>query len=146
MTSHIAVDLGATSGRVALGAVDSGRVVAEEVRRFTNGPVERQGSLHWDIDRLMVEIGAGVATAARRAPAGAITVGIDSWAVDYGLVDADERLLGPCFHYRDGRTAGVADRVQRAIAAERLFEISGCLLYTSPSPRDGLLSRMPSSA
>lgn len=103
-----AVDLGATSGRVMIGRIGEGRLELELVSRFPNGPVERDDGLHWDFSALFEHVVAGLAEAVRREPA-IESIGIDSWAVDYGLL-ADGALLAEPFHYRDSRTArGVAE-------------------------------------
>ncbi|WP_292776611.1 rhamnulokinase [Microbacterium sp. UBA6741] len=103
-----AVDLGATSGRVMIGRIGEGRLELELVSRFPNGPVERDDGLHWDFSALYEHVVAGLAEAVRREPA-IESIGIDSWAVDYGLL-ADGALLAEPFHYRDSRTArGVAE-------------------------------------
>ncbi|MFF4600079.1 rhamnulokinase family protein [Amycolatopsis sp. NPDC001319] len=119
-----AVDLGATSGRVMAGTVGPGRLDLEEVRRFPNGGVRVAGAtgstLHWDVLGLYREVLAGLGAAG--AVAG---VGIDSWAVDYGLLDADGRLLANPVHYRDSRTDGVAEFVHRTIPAAELFAVTG---------------------
>lgn len=103
-----AVDLGATSGRVMIGRIGEGRLELELVSRFPNGPVERDDGLHWDFSALYEHVVAGLTEAVRREPA-IESIGIDSWAVDYGLL-ADGALLAEPFHYRDSRTArGVAE-------------------------------------
>jgi rhamnulokinase len=103
-----AVDLGATSGRVMIGRVGDGRLDLELVSRFPNGPVEREDGLHWDFAALYEHVVAGLAEAVRREP-DIESIGIDSWAVDYGLLK-DGALLAEPFHYRDDRTArGVAE-------------------------------------
>ncbi|MEU4673545.1 rhamnulokinase family protein [Amycolatopsis sp. NPDC023774] len=119
-----AVDLGATSGRVMAGTVGRGRLDLEEVRRFPNGGVRVAGAtgatLHWDVLGLYRELLVGLGDAGEVAG-----VGIDSWAVDYGLLDADGRLLGNPVHYRDSRTDGVAESVHRAIPPSELFAVTG---------------------
>src|SRR5207245_2137100 len=105
--TYVAVDLGAESGRVASGSFDGRRVTLEELHRFPNGPVERNGSLRWDVDRLWAEIRLGLSAAAARGPVA--SVGIDSWAVDYGLISKHGDLLDLPLHYRDRRTDGVMD-------------------------------------
>ena len=103
-----AVDLGATSGRVMIGRVGARTLELELVSRFPNGPVERADGLHWDFDALYRHILDGLAEAVRREPA-IESIGIDSWAVDYGLL-RDAELLAEPFHYRDERTTrGVAE-------------------------------------
>ena len=119
-----AVDLGASSGRVILGHVGPGTLEMTETRRFRNGPVHLPDGLYWDILGLYTDILHGLRDAARQHPA-LRGVGIDSWAVDYGLVSGD-RLLGNPRHYRDGRTdATVIDAVHRQVSAERLYGVTG---------------------
>ena len=115
-----AVDLGASSGRVMVGRVGDGKVALEEVHRFANEPVRAAGTLHWDILSLYRGVLDGLAAA---GPVDSI--GIDSWAVDYGLLDASGALLGNPVHYRDGRTDGVPARVAGLIGDDRLYEITG---------------------
>ncbi|WP_432976374.1 rhamnulokinase [Dactylosporangium sp. CA-233914] len=100
-----AVDLGASNGRVIVADVSSGAITFSEVARFANEPVRVGGTLHWDILALFRGVLDGLAAAGPLD-----SVGIDSWAVDYGLLDADGVLLGNPVHYRDTRTDGVAAR------------------------------------
>ena len=117
VTAVAAVDLGATSGRVMIGRIGDDRLDLELVSRFPNGPVEREDGLHWDFGALYEHVVAGLAEAVRREP-GIESIGIDSWAVDYGLV-GDGELLAEPFHYRDDRTArGVAEVHAEAPFAE----------------------------
>jgi rhamnulokinase len=119
-----AVDLGATSGRVMLGHVDDGMLRLEQVARFPNGPVPGpDGGLHWDFTALYRHILDGLAEAFRREP-GIASIGIDSWAVDYGLVHGGE-LLGEPFHYRDERTARGVEIVHREAPFEELYRRNG---------------------
>lgn len=128
-----AVDLGASSGRVMLGwvgdddAPDGGGcgVELEEVHRFANRPVRVGGTLHWDVLALHRGVLDGLAAAGRVAGGRLAGVGIDSWAVDYGLLDASGALLGNPAHYRDERTAGVAERVARLVGAAELYRATG---------------------
>jgi rhamnulokinase len=115
-----AVDLGASSGRVMVGTVGPGRLALEEVHRFPNGPVSVDGALHWDIGRIHREVLAGL-----RAAGSVDAIGIDAWAVDYGLLDASGALLGDPFSYRDSRTAGVMDRVLSTVDARELYDVTG---------------------
>ncbi|MEV4278948.1 rhamnulokinase [Actinoplanes xinjiangensis] len=102
-----AVDLGASSGRVVVGRFGNGSLDLDVVHRFPNEPVRVGGTLHWDILSLYRGVLDGL------AKAGPVrSIGIDSWAVDYGLIDADGALLGNPVHYRDARTDGIADRVR----------------------------------
>ena len=118
-----AVDLGATSGRVMLGYVEDGMLRLEAVARFPNGPVPGPDGLHWDFTALYKHIVEGLAEARRREPELA-SVGIDSWAVDYGLVHGDE-LLGEPFHYRDERTARGVEAVHARAPFEELYRRNG---------------------
>jgi len=115
-----AVDLGASSGRVMLGRVGADGVDLTEVHRFANRPVEVAGTLHWDILDLYRNVLAGIAAA---GPVDG--VGIDSWAVDYGLLDADGALLGNPVHYRDRRTDSVARATVDRLGAAELYATTG---------------------
>ena len=115
-----AVDLGASSGRVMLGLVDGQRVTLTELARFANDPVAVGGTLHWDILSLWRSIVDGL----RAAPPLA-SMGIDSWGVDYGLLDADGALLGNPVHYRDARTDGVVERLFGEVPVEDLYDRTG---------------------
>ena len=130
MTSHAAVDLGASSGRVMLGWAAPGELHLAEVHRFGNGGVDVAGALHWDVLGLWREVLAGLSAASRSAPSEhgspVATVGIDTWAVDYGLVAADGTLLGNPRSYRDARTDGVAERVfAERMRADELYARNG---------------------
>jgi rhamnulokinase len=115
-----AVDIGASGGRVMAGHVDDGAIHLEPVHRFPNGTAERDGHLRWDLDRLHAEVLEGLG----RIP-DAASIGIDTWAVDYGLLDDDGRLLADPIAYRDDRTAAVIDRVHAAVAPDELFAVNG---------------------
>ncbi len=119
----VAVDLGATSGRVMVAEVGPDTLTLEEVHRFPNGPVDVGGSLHWDVLGLHREVLAGLRLAAAGGPVDGI--GIDSWAIDYGLLDAGEELLGNPFAYRDSRTDGVAAQVLNKVDARELYDLTG---------------------
>ncbi|PWI10164.1 rhamnulokinase [Streptomyces sp. NWU339] len=118
---YAAVDLGASSGRVMVGRVGPDSLELTEVHRFPNRPVRMPEGLRWDILGLY----AGVLDGLRAAGDGPASVGIDSWAVDYGLLDADGALLGNPVHYRDRRTEGVAEKVWASVPAEELYAATG---------------------
>jgi rhamnulokinase len=122
-----AADLGASSGRVIVGQVAAGHGTAElqlhEVHRFPNIPVMAGGTLHWDILRLYAETLAGLGIADREFALA--SAGIDSWGVDFGLLDSSGALLGNPVHYRDARTDGAADRVLARIPATELYAATG---------------------
>lgn len=118
-----AVDLGATSGRVMAGTVAPGTLHVEEVHRFPNGAVRANGALMWDVLGIHREVLTGVREVARTGHLDA--VGIDSWAVDYGLLDRDGHLLGNPYSHRDSRTDGVAEQVLAEVDAAELYAITG---------------------
>ncbi|MEX0167967.1 rhamnulokinase [Streptomyces sp. LMG1-1-1.1] len=118
-----AADLGATSGRVMVGRVAPGLLDLTEVHRFPNTPVPLPDGLRWDVLALFGGVLDGLRAAARAG--GVDSIGVDSWAVDYGLLDADGTLLGPPFHYRDRRTDGVAEKVRRKLGPAELYRVNG---------------------
>lgn len=122
-----AVDLGATSGRVILGSVAGGRIHMRHVARFPNQPVRlHEGNgpgLHWNITELYRSLTAGLAQALREEP-DVRSIGVDSWAVDYGLLRGG-KLLGVPYHYRDERTAVGVQAVHAAVAPQELYARSG---------------------
>lgn len=118
--SYAAVDLGASSGRVMVGRVGPDSLELNEAHRFANRPVRVPEGLRWDVLGLYAGVLDGL-----RAAGQADSVGIDSWAVDYGLLDADGALLGNPVHYRDARTEGVAEKVWATVPAEELYAATG---------------------
>ncbi|HJQ31650.1 MAG TPA: rhamnulokinase family protein [Pyrinomonadaceae bacterium] len=125
---YIAVDLGAGSGRVFLCGVAEGELLLEEVRRFKYPPREEGGHLRWPFSDILGDIKAGLREAGARARASGRavrSVGVDSWAVDYGLVDTGGRLIENPVCYRDARTRGMLNEVFRVVPREELFERTG---------------------
>ena len=110
----IAIDIGASSGRHMLGQVKNGRLELTELYRFSNGAQRKNGRLCWDIDRLFAEILNGLRTA-RAQGITPRSVAIDTWGVDFVLLDAQGRMLGDAVSYRDGRTQGMDEIVRRVI-------------------------------
>ncbi|HUQ40647.1 MAG TPA: FGGY-family carbohydrate kinase [Acidimicrobiales bacterium] len=127
MTRVAAVDLGATSARVAVVELDGPDPLdVEVVHRYPHAPVrDGGGNLRWEWDRLVAEVERGLQRAQASGPLDSI--GIDTWGVDYGLLDAGGTLVAPPFSYRDARTEGWGDVVGR-IGAERLYETTGIQL------------------
>ncbi len=121
--SHfLAFDLGAESGRAVLGRLRHGVLDMSEVHRFANEPVRQNGSLHWDILRLWLEIKRGL----ERSSIHTIdSVGVDAWGCDYALVGEQGTLLQNPYHYRDKRTDGIMDAVFERVTAERIYAITG---------------------
>ncbi len=118
-----AVDLGATSGRVILGHVTDGALRLEEVARFPNAPVRTPDGLHWSVTELYRNIVEGLADAVRRSP-GLVSIGIDSWAVDYALL-REGRMLGEPYSYRDDRNLAAVDLVHGRVSAAELYARNG---------------------
>ena len=121
---YLAVDIGASSGRHILGHLENGRIELEEVYRFENGMDKKDGHLCWNIPRLFEEIKAGLKAckAAGKVPK---SMGIDTWAVDYVLLDGENRILGNTYGYRDGRTKGMDKEVYRIIPEDALYARTG---------------------
>src|SRR5581483_2145589 len=121
-----AVDLGAQSGRVAVGRLDGGRLAVDEVHRFPNVPVRTAGTLYWDVLRLYSDVLDGLRAAGRTGRVASVAV--DSWAVDFGLVDRNGALLRNPVHYRDARRAAAVDAVFERVPARELYERTGIQL------------------
>lgn len=125
---YIAADLGAGSGRVCLVGVAPGELLVEEVRRFRYPASPSTGHLRWDLAQIFDEIRSGMRTAGERARElgrSVRSVGIDSWGVDYGLVNSDGELIEPPICYRDERTQGVMEQVFERLTREEIFERTG---------------------
>ena len=120
--SYLAIDLGAESGRVILGTLENDRLSLTELHRFANLGVRTLGALHWDVLRLFDEMKTGLGKAAEHKPA---SLGVDTWGVDYALLDRDGELVGNPHHYRDPRTNGMLDAVTKIVPREEIFEQTG---------------------
>jgi rhamnulokinase len=127
MTTMVAVDLGAQSGRVALGTLDGDRLSVAEVHRFRNIPVQARGTLFWDPLRLFDEIQVGLAAAAA-SPSEVASLGVDSWGVDYALLDRADRLIENPVHHRDRRTDGAMEALFAEVPAREIYERTGIQL------------------
>ena len=147
----LAVDFGASSGRAIIGSFDGKKISLEEVHRFSNDPVTVNGTVYWDVLRLFHEIKQGLIKA--EAAGGFDSIGIDTWGVDFGLLDKDGRLLENPVHYRDKRTAGLVDKAFEVIPKERFYELTGIQfmelntvfqLYSLALERPDLLGRADS--
>lgn len=123
--NFLAFDLGASSGRALLGRWDGVGFTLEELHRFENGPVNILGHLHWDILRLWEEIKAGLARYAAQQTAPLAGVGVDTWGVDFGLLDRNGRLIGNPYNYRDQRTNGMVERVCELVPRSEIFAATG---------------------
>ena len=120
----LAVDIGASSGRHILGSVENGKIVLEEVYRFWNGMDHVDGMLCWDVDRLYQEIITGMKKCKEigKVP---VSVGVDTWGVDFVLLDQEDRMVGRAVGYRDHRTDGMDQEVYRIIPEDELYERTG---------------------
>lgn len=124
MKYYLAVDIGASSGRLILGHREDGRMILEEIHRFGNGMVRKQGHLVWDVDQLFAEIITGMKKCAElgKIPE---SIGVDTWAVDFVLLDAKNQRLGDAVGYRDHRTQGMDQSVYEVIDEEELYLRTG---------------------
>ena len=121
---YLAIDIGASSGRHILGSINNGKIELEEVYRFQNGMDEEDGTLYWDVDRLFGEILTGMR---KCRDIGKIpeSVGIDTWGVDFVLLDQEGRMIGKAVGYRDHRTEGMDKEVYKIIPEEELYKRTG---------------------
>ena len=127
--NYLALDLGASGGRAIIGRFDGERLALEEVHRFANGPMHipsaRGDSLHWDTLRLFAEIQEGLKKAVACCGSELISLGIDTWGVDYGLLDRNDRLVGLPYHYRDSRNDTMMAEAFRRVPREEIFAATG---------------------
>ena len=144
----LAFDFGASSGRAILGRFDGQRIELEEIHRFTNDPVRVGDTLYWDILRLFHEVKQGLVKTKSCGPIDSL--GIDTWGVDFGLIDAEGRLLENPVHYRDARTYGVMEQVFQIVPKDEIYRRTGIQfmhfntifqLYALKTRRPDLLAR-----
>ena len=121
---YLAVDIGASSGRHMLAGMQDGKMQLEEVYRFPNGMDDKNGTLCWDVDRLFAEIKNGLKKCKEigKIP---VSMAIDTWGVDYVLLDQDDRILGDTVGYRDSRTEGMDEKVYEVIPQDELYARTG---------------------
>lgn len=121
---YLAIDIGASSGRHMLGSMVDGSLQLEEVYRFPNGMVNKDGTLCWDVGLLFEEIKNGLKKCKElgKIP---VSMGIDTWAVDYVLLDKENQILGDTVGYRDSRTTGMDEKVYEKISPEALYARTG---------------------
>jgi rhamnulokinase len=124
----IAVDLGAGSGRVFLAGTAAGKLLLEEIRRFHYPPAEQDGHLRWNLSRIFDEVKTGAQAAGERARAlgdGVTSIGVDSWGVDYGLIDDAGNLIEQPICYRDGRTKEIIEEVFSRVSGAEIYRRTG---------------------
>ena len=121
---YLAIDIGASSGRHILGSIQNGKMELEEIYRFENGMKERNGHLCWDHEALFANILAGLKRCKElgRIP---VSMGIDTWGVDFVLLDGNDQILGDTVGYRDSRTKGMDDKVYEIISEDDLYARTG---------------------
>lgn len=124
MNYTIAVDLGASSGRVMLSSYDGVSLKMEEVYRFVNGPFERDGRYYWDIEYIIDEIKKGLKKAATRGYTFS-SIGFDTWGVDFGCLDKSGRIMGNPVSYRDEATIGIMEEIHAHISIDKMYGITG---------------------
>ena len=130
MKNFLAFDLGASSGRGIIGTLDNGKLTMQEIHRFPNGPVEKDGSFYWDYDRLCNELKTGL----RNALATGVKldgIAIDTWGVDYVFSDKTTgKALRQPYNYRDTRTVAAAEKVWQKISKSELYSATGIQCMT----------------
>lgn len=121
---YLAVDIGASSGRHILGTLDDGKISLQEIYRFENGMVNKDGHLCWELDRLFIEIKNGLKKCKEigKIP---VSMGIDTWGVDYVLLDEKDQIIGNTYGYRDKRTTGMDLKIYESISEDLLYERTG---------------------
>lgn len=124
-TSHVAIDLGAESGRVMLGRFDGERVTLQETRRFPNTPNRIGGGPRWDISALYNGIELGLKSASRLVKGNVATIGLDSWGTDFGLVTSHGAMIGSPYHYRHPRTAGFVESAFSIVPESTVYARTG---------------------
>ncbi|MDF7826737.1 rhamnulokinase [Pontiellaceae bacterium B12227] len=122
---YLAVDLGASSGRVIVGTLEDGQLSLEQMNRFWNGPNEINGTLYWDFIHLLRNIKEGISLAQQKYGDSISSMGVDTWGVDFGLIDDDGQLIGNPVNYRDSRTEGMFEKVFSRVPKEKVYEKTG---------------------
>ena len=121
---YLAIDIGASSGRHILGYLKDGKLEMEEIHRFENGIAEKNGEFCWDFDRLFTEIKTGMKKCKEMGKI-PVSVGVDTWGVDYVLLDNNNKVIGNTVAYRDSRTKGMDDKVYEIISEDKLYARTG---------------------
>lgn len=121
---YLAVDIGASSGRHILAHLEDGKMVLEEIHRFPNGMVQKDGENVWDVDGLFAQIKLGMKKCAEAGKI-PVSIGIDTWGVDFVLLDAEGKRIGNAVAYRDGRTKGMDEEVYKKIPEDELYARTG---------------------
>jgi rhamnulokinase len=124
-TQYLAFDIGAGSGRAIVGTLDGCQVTLQEIHRFPNEMVLRNGHYHWDVNRLFEELLQGLTLCVKKHNIIPVSIGIDTWGVDFGLLDGNDQLIGLPFAYRDSLTDEAMEQVFKAIRPKELYSKTG---------------------
>src|ERR1035437_6300358 len=122
---YLGFDFGASSGRVVVGMLADRRLRINEIHRFANAPIERDGTLCWDFPSLWHRVVASLRMCGRQGYTPLSGIGIDTWGVDFGLLGNDGELIANPLCYRDRITAGSVEAIARAVGAERVYKLTG---------------------
>lgn len=123
--NYLAIDLGAESGRTIVGSLDNDHLTLTETHRFANTPVRLPGGLYWDVLRLWSEIKTGIGISAVQFDKRLTSLGVDTWGVDFALLDKHGGLISNPYHYRDERTNGMLEEAFKRMPAEEIFNFTG---------------------
>ncbi|MFZ0452949.1 MAG: rhamnulokinase family protein [Ignavibacteriaceae bacterium] len=125
VSKFVAVDLGAESGRVIIGILEDEKIHIEEIHRFPNKQINKNGSMFWNVPDLFKEIKTGFSLAVKRGHKDIESIGIDTWGVDFGLIGKNDKLLELPHTYRDNRTNGIPEKVYEKISPEDIYNRTG---------------------
>jgi rhamnulokinase len=123
--NYVAIDLGAESGRVLLGSLENERLAVTEIHRFANTPLRLPDGLHWDTPYLWEQIKDGLRIAVQLVGDNLASIGLDTWGVDFGLLNGHGRLVAEPFHYRDGRTNGILEKAFARLPRQEIYQRTG---------------------
>src|SRR5690349_8017917 len=123
--NYLAIDLGAESGRTMVGTLADDHLSLTETHRFGNGPVHLPDGLHWDVLRLWSEIKIGIGISSTKFNNNLNSIGLDTWGVDFALLDSQDTLLSNPFHYRDERTDGMLEEAFKRMPRAEIFSNTG---------------------
>ncbi|NVM46340.1 MAG: rhamnulokinase [Candidatus Lokiarchaeota archaeon] len=125
MKRFLAFDIGASSGRAIVGTLDNDKLVLDEIYRFPNGGMKKNDSFIWDISGIFSEILNGLRKYAKKYGSSVDGIGIDTWGVDFVLLDKNNDLVGPSHHYRDSRTKGMLSKMFEKVSKDEIFKYTG---------------------
>lgn len=127
---HLAFDLGAESGRAIVGEINNGKLQLSEIHRFATQGLSVNGNMRWDVYRLFAELKAALKIYVEKYGSGLTSIGVDTWGVDFGLLDKRGSLIGIPYHYRDNRTEGTDEIIEQKTGHKRIYELTGIQFLT----------------